>query len=209
MSSAYPAVQCISIHALLAESDGNIGSAGTVPPTISIHALLAESDAKADRIRALFGYFYPRSPCGERPPFLRSDPMMRPYFYPRSPCGERHPAAVPRRPDADISIHALLAESDPTMQRALGVFSISIHALLAESDTIFAVRPYDAPIFLSTLSLRRATPRGCPASSRRRYFYPRSPCGERQGNVHYMGVYEQISIHALLAESDHPDAGSI
>ena len=33
---------------------------------ISIHALLAESDAKADRIRALFGYFYPRSPCGER-----------------------------------------------------------------------------------------------------------------------------------------------
>ena len=34
---------------------------------------------------------------------------------------------------------------------------ISIHALLAESDTIFAVRPYDAPIFLSTLSLRRAT----------------------------------------------------
>ena len=33
--------------------------------------------------------------------------------------------------------------------------------------------------FLSTLSLRRAT-----------------------GNVHYMGVYEQISIHALLAESD-------
>ena len=36
---------------------------------------------------------------------------------------------------------------------------ISIHALLAESDTIFAVRPYDAPIFLSTLSLRRATAR--------------------------------------------------
>ena len=34
--------------------------------------------------------------------------------------------------------------------------------------------------FLSTLSLRRAT-----------------------GHIHYMGVYEQISIHALLAESDH------
>ena len=36
----------ISIHALLAESDGNIGLAGTVPPTISIHALLAESDRR-------------------------------------------------------------------------------------------------------------------------------------------------------------------
>ena len=33
--------------------------------------------------------------------------------------------------------------------------------------------------FLSTLSLRRATPRACPAWSPRPYFYPRSPCGER------------------------------
>ena len=43
---------------------------------------------------------------------------------------------------------------DDTFEKTL---KISIHALLAESDTIFAVRPYDAPIFLSTLSLRRAT----------------------------------------------------
>ena len=59
--------------------------------------------------------------------------------------------------------------------------SISIHALLAESDTIFAVRPYDAPIFLSTLSLRRATYPVCPGILARQYFYPRSPCGERRG----------------------------
>ena len=34
------------------------------------------------------------------------------------------------------------------------------------------------------------------------YFYPRSPCGERQEN--YMDGYKivYISIHALLAESD-------
>ena len=101
-------------------------------------------------------------------------------------------------------------------------------------------------VFLSTLSLRRATGDFHPTPARRRYFYPRSPCGERPpqtagsiaytpflstlslrratqrkvpcpygpvflstlslrratGNVHYMGVYEQISIHALLAESD-------
>ena len=186
MSSAYPAVQCISIHALLAESDGNIGSAGTVPPTISIHALLAESDAKADRIRALFGYFYPRSPCGERPPFLRSDPMMRPYFYPRSPCGERPPR---------------LSRVVPT--------PIFLSTLSLRRATPRCKEPWACFPFLSTLSLRRATPFLRSDPMMRPYFYPRSPCGERQGNVHYMGVYEQISIHALLAESDHPDAGSI
>ena len=79
-----------------------------------------------------------------------------------------------------ISIHALLAESDERrgQRRPCGI-SISIHALLAESDTIFAVRPYDAPIFLSTLSLRRAT------------------CD----NTYTLGITD-ISIHALLAESD-------
>ena len=34
-------------------------------------------------------------------------------------------------------------------------------------------------IFLSTLSLRRATGDFHPTQARRRYFYPRSPCGER------------------------------
>ena len=43
MSSAYPAVQCISIHALLAESDqGDLFQC--LNTEISIHALLAESD---------------------------------------------------------------------------------------------------------------------------------------------------------------------
>ena len=35
-----------------------------------------------------------------------------------------------------------------------------------------------------------------------KYFYPRSPCGERQGlGLISAGLY-RISIHALLAESD-------
>ena len=104
---------------------------------------------------------------------------LRTNFYPRSPCGERH--NIP--PDSvliiDISIHALLAESDlenparaflisyfyprsPCGERpikgkpASPVIGISIHALLAESDL-----------------------RACRVSSPRPYFYPRSPCGER------------------------------
>ena len=34
------------------------------------------------------------------------------YFYPRSPCGERPPLADGAQARATISIHALLAESD-------------------------------------------------------------------------------------------------
>ena len=80
---------------------------------------------------------------------------------------------------------------------------ISIHALLAESDDISKQRMQAQALFLSTLSLRRATkvdarnvlfgkkisihallaesdgiaphPKACKAD-----FYPRSPCGERQ-----------------------------
>ena len=123
--------------------------------------------------------FYPRSPCGERPPIMIREPATSRFlstlslrratsltvfgirsgnnFYPRSPCGERHgncPSGC-RRPC--ISIHALLAESDPAgvlychlipnfyprspcgerRVTVLGIqhrVGISIHALLAESD---------------------------------------------------------------------------
>ena len=123
--------------------------------------------------------FYPRSPCGERPvakrttdirpPFLSTLSLRRAthfikddvsyniflstlslrratgaghtsqhlaiYFYPRSPCGERHAADISESREASISIHALLAESDePT-----------------------AGRDNKNNVFLSTLSLRRAT----------------------------------------------------
>ena len=124
-------------------------------------------------------------------------------FYPRSPCGERRPIEVPQYQILDISIHALLAESDLdvcilthhvwlflstlSLRRATnvpkahgGAFGISIHALLAESDSITIITICIAWKFLSTLSLRRAT-------AGKHVQSPRQP---------------KISIHALLAESD-------
>ena len=57
----------ISIHALLAESDGDwldTWDSGD----ISIHALLAESDQMPTITGIMYSdNFYPRSPCGERP----------------------------------------------------------------------------------------------------------------------------------------------
>ena len=79
-----------------------------------------------------------------------------------------------------ISIHALLAESDP-LKNAITAApqQISIHALLAESDR-------------SNQSI----------ISQANNFYPRSPCGERQRANSLPHAPPHISIHALLAESD-------
>ena len=63
-------------------------------------------------VRGLPSYFYPRSPCGER---HNSRRFLRPQngnFYPRSPCGERPVRQRPGLQAGNISIHALLAESD-------------------------------------------------------------------------------------------------
>ena len=61
-------------------------------------------------------------------------------------------------------------------------------------------------LFLSTLSLRRATRR-----KENNYidycdFYPRSPCGERRDVIAVMTDAQSISIHALLAESDRAES---
>ena len=57
-----------------------------------------------------------------------------------------------------ISIHALLAESDAVTSVArVATTVISIHALLAESDETGSLFFYGRRKFLSTLSLRRAT----------------------------------------------------
>ena len=107
-----------------------------------------------------------------------------------------------------ISIHALLAESDDLRsRRQQGPPLISIHALLAESDLVAQQRNTAVTGFLSTLSLRRATSSSNSSAGCCRYFYPRSPCGERRCPFGSRFESELISIHALLAESDVPSSG--
>ena len=79
---------------------------------ISIHALLAESDNAAVALVKFCSNFYPRSPCGERLCNMHSLRYRCTNFYPRSPCGERPCARQHRGAVRQISIHALLAESD-------------------------------------------------------------------------------------------------
>ena len=79
----------------------------------------------------------------------------------------------------EISIHALLAESDTNHGQATKPHQISIHALLAESDLHGCYSLRHSASFLSTLSLRRATGGGYSHFIPSKDFYPRSPCGER------------------------------
>ena len=122
----------ISIHALLAESDAFFCQ---LPGNtlISIHALLAESDSCTFLRATPDGNFYPRSPCGERQHDLEGAEMIE-NFYPRSPCGERLSTS-----GFSASIITFLSTLSLRRATLLPVmtdrnFIISIHALLAESD---------------------------------------------------------------------------
>ena len=125
----------------------------------------------------------------------------------------------------EISIHALLAESDflknnifihhslflstLSLRRAThGRYSLRHSAQflstlsLRRATSLCMLYDTSSLIFLSTLSLRRATrPTRCRRPSHR-HFYPRSPCGERRGSLYSNAISMSISIHALLAESD-------
>ncbi len=100
---------------------------------ISIHALLAESDAKTFEHYYNQYDFYPRSPCGER----RNSPVVVPrtgHFYPRSPCGERPLASGINPNQSDFYPRSPCGER------------LALDQYLNEQE-----------VFLSTLSLRRAT----------------------------------------------------
>ena len=128
-----------------------------IDKNISIHALLAESDEHTDNGTNANLNFYPRSPCGER-------------------LVDGSKSSV-----EEISFLSTLSLRRATVgqKRFRQKLAISIHALLAESDPqTYHQYPKDYR-FLSTLSLRRATFIGPLIFSVQPHFYPRSPCGER------------------------------
>ena len=101
-----------------------------------------------------------------------------------------------------ISIHALLAESDVYVNYNMYNNTISIHALLAESDVSFMLYDTSSLIFLSTLSLRRATALGLPGWLRVLISIHALLAESDRVYVNYNMYNNTISIHALLAESD-------
>ena len=146
---------------------------------ISIHALLAESDTGPSLCLGILALFLSTlslrrativySGVIEKDAFLSTLSLRRAtgrdlggrmgcrHFYPRSPCGERPRRVLKCDNRAIISIHALLAESDP---------------------------PRTCPRFLTFYFYPRSPCGERPNSQQERNnghenFYPRSPCGER------------------------------
>ena len=188
----YPRSPCGERLRLVAAEEWNV---------ISIHALLAESDMTLFLTVKPISDFYPRSPCGERLFCIILGFPSLPHFYPRSPCGERPHA---HRVNADrlefLSTLSLRRATLCTHAAARGR-TISIHALLAESDPGQPGHHRHHSHFYPRSPCGERRSCGMRLSSTID-FYPRSPCGERQLLQYGSDMYTLISIHALLAESD-------
>ena len=168
----------ISIHALLVESDQRVCVGNAIERDISIHALLVESDSPRYFTESVSQYFYPRSPCGERPrhrvrhqqhgKFLSTLSLWRATYVGAHSAGFNI-----------ISIHALLVESDHWEYWVSGYGTAFLSTLSLWRATTGQDCNYKPPPFLSTLSLWRATCRILGPDAVCWHFYPRSPCGER------------------------------
>ena len=101
------------------------------------------------------------------------------YFYPRSPCGERpKEAATTANTALFLSTLSLRRATPRSRDNSMGR-NISIHALLAESDVCGCFHPdRQSPYFYprSPCGERRQIDA---VRLTGLYFYPRSPCGER------------------------------
>ena len=136
---------------------------------ISIHALLAESDRRPASAGQRLKNFYPRSPCGERlivgffflvfVQFLSTLSLRRATTSPKSVIYL-----------LDISIHALLAESDPVICFIVSVICLFLSTLSLRRATSRSPKlTPQSQTFLSTLSLRRATASGFFIGSRSQF----------------------------------------
>ena len=188
--------RCISIHALLAESDILWGCL-MIHLLISIHALLAESDQyRRDHIPA-DDNFYPRSPCGERLFCPVNVTQIFNDFYPRSPCGER------RRPNSQSR----------RLRKFLSTLSLRRATLRPVNVTqIFnnfyprspcGERQHITDLMCLCLNFYPRSPCGerhcnrSPATCHPNNFYPRSPYGERP--VFALGIPTSVSFLSTLS----------
>ena len=173
-----PKGHAISIHALLAESDNLRVVDGSKSSIISIHALLAESDRGGHIIKTRTKNFYPRSPCGERLEKVPADVFYQAFLSTLS----LRRATLKKFPLMCFIRHFYPRSPCGERRHWPGVPLVgrSFLSTLSLRRATVAKRTTDIrPPFLSTLSLRRAT-----------HF--------DNFNLHCV----EISIHALLAESD-------
>ena len=147
---------------------------------ISIHALLAESDKLVNVHNNPTTKFLSTLSLRRATVVIVAVLHIIANFYPRSPCGERRSSKINSSyitayfyPRSPCG-ERLPAVPSPIL-RMLFLSTLSLRRATTDGSICFDSRE----LFLSTLSLRRATcglPAGQPITPD---FYPRSPCGER------------------------------
>ena len=198
----------ISIHALLAESDRIALAFYNKLGAISIHALLAESDRIALAFYNKLGAISIHALLAESDHPKMSDHPHNTNFYPRSPCGERRLYRLSliffRRnfyPRSPCGERLVIIDECRCTQIFLSTLSLRRATALPPKQALFAQDFYPR-----SPCGERLRSRGI-CSTVRRDFYPRSPCGERRSQDEGCRQLHGISIHALLAESDLPVFG--
>ena len=148
---------------------------------ISIHALLAESDIQWEGMKSLSEVEFLSTLSLRRATFSAGREYdTEGYFYPRSPCGERHGRVNLLRFKRVISIHALLAESDIQWEGMKSLSEVEFLSTLSlRRATFSAGREYDTEGYFYPRSPCGERPRAANCQHRSHHFYPRSPCGER------------------------------
>ena len=147
---------------------------------ISIHALLAESDDSGPRKIKVDFLFLSTLSLRRATAQVCQVVSAELYFYPRSPCGER--------------LHHHLIPNSGTLH----FYPRSPCGERLHCKTPITFRHYFYP--RSPCGERQPVKIGINLTYD---FYPRSPCGERPHPISVTGRIIKISIHALLAESDH------
>ena len=98
----------------------------------------------------------------------------------------------------NISIHALLAESDMVKRcQASDISVISIHALLAESDISQLQCILGGKYFYPRSPCGERLQSECPFAEAVPDFYPRSPCGERLVNLGNIATTRTLFLSTL------------
>ena len=147
-------------------------------------------------------HFYPRSPCGERLQSPGNLPLCTRFL---STLSLRRATSDFNKAVKQMAFLSTLSLRRATVGVAQGAIAgnISIHALLAESDQLAACDESIMFVFLSTLSLRRATILSySEVIAEIRFLSTLSLRRATSGIRRLLHGSESISIHALLAESD-------
>ena len=170
-----------------------------------------------------YTYFNPRSPCGERRMRTLNTNQTQ-AFQSTLPVWGATNGRKPKKTKGEISIHAPRVGSDRSvMPDSSATLDFNPRSpcgeRLSETDTIGMPIIFQSTLpvwgatikelndllfveFQSTLPVWGATsPSGC-RCWRKKYFNPRSPCGERPGSSANTSVLPRISIHAPRVGSD-------